>query len=62
MVLEGKVNKSLVSLINDCGGKAIGISGRDGNLLISEQVLKLIINLKVILKERWMRILDILGK
>ena len=33
MVLAGKVNKSLVSLIGAQGGKAIGISGMDGGLL-----------------------------
>ena len=32
MVLN-KVNKSLVQLINNLGGKAVGISGKDGNLL-----------------------------
>ncbi|KAG0457308.1 hypothetical protein HPP92_022075 [Vanilla planifolia] len=33
MVLVGKVNKSLVSLINLAGGTAIGICGKDGRLL-----------------------------
>ncbi len=33
MVLAGKVNKSLVSLIEMYGGKAIGISGMDGKLI-----------------------------
>ena len=33
MVLAGKVNKSLVSLIEAKGGKAIGISGLDGRLI-----------------------------
>ncbi|MFH4971570.1 acetylglutamate kinase [Leptospira interrogans] len=32
MVLTGKVNKQIVSLINSQGGKAVGISGKDGNL------------------------------
>ncbi|MBO5597964.1 MAG: acetylglutamate kinase [Oribacterium sp.] len=32
MVLN-KVNKSLVQLINNLGGKSVGISGKDGNLL-----------------------------
>lgn len=32
MVL-GKINKSLVRLVTSLGGKAIGISGKDGNLL-----------------------------
>ena len=33
MVLVGKVNKSLVSLISVAGGTAVGMSGKDGNLL-----------------------------
>ena len=32
MVLAGQVNKSIVSLINFSGGKAVGLTGRDGNL------------------------------
>jgi acetylglutamate kinase len=33
MVLCGKVNKNLVSLINSVGGKAIGMSGMDGGMI-----------------------------
>lgn len=33
MVLAGKVNKSLVTLLGKYGGKAVGISGVDGNLI-----------------------------
>ena len=33
MVLVAKVNKDVVSLINFYGGKAVGISGRDGGLI-----------------------------
>lgn len=33
MVLAGKVNKSLVSLIENKGGSAIGLSGMDGHLI-----------------------------
>lgn len=33
MVLGGKVNKEIVSGINASGGKAIGISGKDGGLI-----------------------------
>ena len=36
MVLAGKVNKSLVNLIERKGGKAIGLSGIDGHMLMSE--------------------------
>lgn len=33
MVLVGKVNKSLVSLINGAGGSAVGMCGKDGKLI-----------------------------
>ncbi len=33
MVLVGKVNKEIVSLINRHGGKAVGLSGKDGGLI-----------------------------
>lgn len=38
MVLGGRVNKSLVSLIEQNGGHAIGLSGKDGGLLKARQV------------------------
>lgn len=43
MVLVGKVNKEIVGLINHCGGKAVGLSGRDGDLI---QASKLTIHSK----------------
>nr|VFK64013.1 MAG: acetylglutamate kinase [Candidatus Kentron sp. TC] len=33
MVLGGLVNKEIVNLINQCGGKAVGLTGKDGNLI-----------------------------
>jgi len=33
MVLVGRVNKELVSLLNRAGGKAVGLCGKDGNLI-----------------------------
>ncbi len=33
MVLVGKVNKELVALINQAGGKAVGLCGKDANLI-----------------------------
>ncbi len=38
MVLSGHVNKEIVKNINDAGGKAIGLSGKDGRLLVARQV------------------------
>lgn len=38
MVLSGSVNKEIVKNINDMGGKAIGLSGKDGRLLLAKKV------------------------
>lgn len=40
MVLSGSINKQLVQAINDQGGRAIGLSGKDGNLLEAKKVLR----------------------
>ena len=38
MVLTGSINKQIVSGINAAGGRAVGISGKDGNLLIARKL------------------------
>ncbi len=38
MVLAGKVNKDLVSMLESHGGTAIGLCGLDGNLIEAEQL------------------------
>lgn len=38
MVLVGKVNKEIVGNINHCGGRAVGLSGRDGDLVCAEKM------------------------
>ena len=38
MVLAGKINKNLVNLLQNIGGKAIGLSGMDGNLIEAKPV------------------------
>jgi acetylglutamate kinase len=40
MVLSGRINKRIVQAINGQGGKAIGLSGKDANLMICEKDLK----------------------
>ena len=37
MVLSGQVNNRLVQAISDEGGKAVGLSGKDANLIVCEQ-------------------------
>ncbi len=38
MVLVGKVNKEIVALINQQGGKAVGLSGKDGRLITARRL------------------------
>jgi acetylglutamate kinase len=40
MVLVGRVNKELVSLINQAGGAAVGLCGKDGNLISARPIEK----------------------
>ncbi|MDO5652244.1 MAG: acetylglutamate kinase [Moraxella sp.] len=39
MVLGGSVNKSIVSLINKHGGQAVGLTGKDANLISAKKLL-----------------------
>jgi len=38
MVLVGKVNKEIVALINTHGGRSVGLSGKDGGLIMAEKM------------------------
>lgn len=38
MVLGGKINKSIVTQINRQGGKSVGLSGKDGELILAEKL------------------------
>ncbi len=38
MVLVGKVNKEIVSLINRHGGRAVGLSGKDGRMITARKL------------------------
>jgi acetylglutamate kinase len=38
MVLSGSINKKLVTDINHAGGTAVGLSGKDGNLMIAKKL------------------------
>jgi len=38
MVLSGHVNKDVVSLLNQAGGRAVGLSGKDANLLFARKI------------------------
>ena len=39
MVLAGKINKHIVQAINRQGGKAVGLSGKDGNLMVCDRAV-----------------------
>ncbi len=38
MVLSGSINKQIVSGINAAGGRAVGVSGKDGNLIVARKL------------------------
>jgi acetylglutamate kinase len=40
MVLAGSINKQIVSHINEAGGKAVGLSGKDGNLMVASKATR----------------------
>lgn len=44
MVLVGQVNKEVVGYLNQHGGKAVGLCGKDGNLLLSKKLLQEVTN------------------
>lgn len=38
MVLQGKINSNIVSLIAKCGARGVGLSGNDGSLIIARKM------------------------
>jgi acetylglutamate kinase len=44
MVLAGSINKQIVGFINSEGGRAIGLCGKDGNMVIAEKVTRSIVD------------------
>jgi acetylglutamate kinase len=40
MVLAGSINKQLVGFINEAGGKAIGLTGKDGNMVQARKLAR----------------------
>ncbi len=38
MVLAGSINKQIVSTINQAGGRAVGLSGKDGDLIVAKKL------------------------
>ena len=44
MVLAGSINKQIVGYINEAGGKAVGLCGKDGNMVIAEKATRTMID------------------
>src|SRR4026208_226331 len=44
MVLAGSINKSIVGYINAAGGKAIGLCGKDGNMVIAKKATRKVVD------------------
>jgi acetylglutamate kinase len=42
MVLAGSINKQIVGFINEAGGRAVGLSGKDGNMVLAKKVTRTI--------------------
>jgi acetylglutamate kinase len=44
MVLAGSINKQIVGFINGAGGKAIGLTGKDGNLMRARKLNRAVVD------------------
>jgi acetylglutamate kinase len=44
MVLAGSINKQIVGFINEAGGKAIGLCGKDGNMVLARKASRSMID------------------
>src|SRR5215510_7813230 len=44
MVLAGSINKQLVGYINEADGKAVGLSGKDGNMVTARKVTRSVVD------------------
>jgi len=44
MVLAGLINKQIVGYVNEAGGKAVGLCGKDGNMVIARKLTRAVID------------------
>ena len=44
MVLAGSINKQIVGYINEAGGRAVGLSGKDGNMVRAKKVTRTVVD------------------
>ena len=53
MVLAGSINKQIVGYINAAGGKAIGLCGKDGNMVIAKKATRTRGRSRIPTSRRW---------
>src|SRR6202045_2548247 len=44
MVLAGLINKQMVGYMNEAGGKAVGLCGKDGNMVVARKLRRTVID------------------
>jgi acetylglutamate kinase len=44
MVLAGSINKQIVGFINEAGGKAVGLCGKDGNMVLARKAQRSVVD------------------
>jgi acetylglutamate kinase len=44
MVLAGSINKQMVGYINEAGGKAVGLCGKDGNMVVARKLTRSVVD------------------
>jgi acetylglutamate kinase len=44
MVLAGSINKQIVGYINEAGGKAVGLCGKDGNMVLARKLSRTVVD------------------
>ena len=44
MVLAGSINKQIVGFINQAGGKAVGLCGKDGNMVVARKLTRTVVD------------------
>jgi acetylglutamate kinase len=44
MVLAGSINKQMVGYINEAGGRAVGLCGKDGNMVVAKKLTRTVVD------------------
>jgi acetylglutamate kinase len=44
MVLAGSINKEMVGYMNEAGGKAVGLCGKDGNMVVARKLTRTVVD------------------